>query len=412
MPYLSCFTILLSGCAKKAEEDPRLEPPVVPVLKVESGDSSSGQEDYTGVVKAKVDSFLGFRVAGKITERLVDTGQTVKRGQLLYKLDRTDFAHTITARQGSVASKFGDVEARRGTVAAKQSAVDAVRARLVEAEADEKRYRGAVAVGVATEQAYDQYKAGADTARAQLEAAQSEVIEAQAQVTAANAEVKSLQAQEKVAENEGSYSSLVADCDGTVIEAIAEPGQVVAAGQTVIRLAHNGPREAAVNLPEQFRPALNSIALAKVYGIDGKVKARLRQLSDAADPATRTFEARYVMDGRAANAPLGSTVTISVRRPEKHERGIVIPLTALIDKGHGPCVWVLDPASSVVHLRSVKITLLGNENANITSSGLTAGELLVAQGAHLLHENDKIRTVLANTITGPAPLTTPPHESQ
>ena len=118
------------------------------------------------------------------------------------------------------------------------------------------------------------------------------------------------------------------------------------------------------------------------------------------------------MDGSAANAPLGSTVTISISRPERHEQGIVIPLTALIDKGHGPCVWVLDPASSVVHLHPVTITVLGNENASITSSGLTAGELFVAQGAHLLHENDKIRTVLASTIAGAAPLTTPPHESQ
>ena len=266
-------------------------------MKVQSSGSSSGQESYTGVVKARVESFLGFRVAGKITERLVDTGQTVKRGQLLYKLDRTDFAHTITARQGSVASKYGDVAARKGTVAAKQSAVEAVRARLVEAEADEKRYRGAVAVGVATEQAYDQYKAAADTAQAQLKAAQSEVVEAQAQVLAASAEVNSLQAQEKVAENEGSYSSLVADCDGTVIETIAEPGQVVAAGQTVIRLAHNGPREAAVNLPEQLRPALNSTAFAQVYGIESKVKARLRQLSDAADPCHKNIRGT-LRDGR------------------------------------------------------------------------------------------------------------------
>jgi multidrug efflux pump subunit AcrA (membrane-fusion protein) len=412
VPGLSALTVLLSGCAKKAEEDPRLEPPVVPVLKVETGGSASPQDSLTGVIKARIESYLAFRVNGKITERLVDTGQSVKKGQLLYKLDRTDFAHAIVARKGSVASKYGDVEARKSTVAAKQSAVEAVRARLIEAEADEKRYRSAVAVGVATEQAYDQYKAAADSARAQLKAAQAEVVEAQAQVAAANSEVSSLQAQEKVAENEGSYSSLVADCDGTVIETIAEPGQVVAAGQTVIRLAHNGPREAAVNLPERLRPALNSKAVAEVYGFEGQADARLRQLSDAADPATRTFEARYVLEGRASNAPLGSTVNVRIRRPEKNEQGIIVPLAALIDKGHGPCVWVLDQAQSVVHLHPVKVSVIGNENAYISSASLNPGALLVAQGAHLLHENDKIRTVSANTVTGPAPLTTPPHESQ
>ncbi len=224
--------------------------------------------------------------------------------------------------------------------------------------------------------------------------------------------MSSLQAQEKVAENEGNYSSLVADCDGTVIETIAEPGQVVAAGQTVVRLAHNGPREAAVNLPERLRPALNSTAIAEVYGLTGQANARLRQLSDAADPATRTFEARYVLTGNAAKAPLGSTVNVRISRTEKNEQGIVIPLTALIDKGHGPCVWVIDEARSVVHLPPVKVSVIGSENAYINSMSLKPGEYLVAQGAHLLHENDKIRTVLANTIAGPAQLNTPPHESQ
>jgi multidrug efflux pump subunit AcrA (membrane-fusion protein) len=412
VPGITAMTILLTSCTKKAEEDPRLEPPVVPVIRVEKGGSSSPQDSYTGVVKARVESYLAFRVNGKITERLVDTGQTVHRGQLLYKLDRTDFAHAIAARQGSVASKNGDVVSKSGTVAAKESAVEAARARLIEAEADEKRYRSAVAVGVATEQAYDQYKASADTARAELKAALSEVSAAQAQVAAAQSEVKSLQAEEKVAENEGSYSSLVADCDGTVVEAIAEPGQVVAAGQTVVRLAHNGPREAVVNLPERLRPALNSTAQAQVYGFNGQVRARLRQLSDSADPATRTFEARYVLDGTAANAPLGSTVTVALSRPEKDESGIVVPLTALIDKGHGPCVWLLDTTSSSVHLHPVKINVLGNENVFLSSNSLKPGELLVAQGAHLLHENDKVRTVSASTLVGVAPLSTPPHESQ
>ena len=402
--------VILSACSKNAEIDPRLEPPLVPVLKVKSGGASSNT--YTGVVKARVESYLGFRVSGKITERLVDTGQAVKRGQVLYKLDRTDFAHSITARQSSVASKDGDIEARKGTVAAKQSAVQAALARLIEADADEKRYSGANAVGVVTDQAYDQYKAAAATARAEFKAAQSEVAAAQSQVIAAQAEARALQAQEKVAENEGSYSTLVADCDGTVVETIAEPGQVVTAAQTVVRLAHNGPREAAIDLPESVRPAMKSTALAEVYGYQGQVKAHLRQLSDSADPATRTFEARYVLEGSAIGAPLGSTVTVTLASPEENKQEIVVPLTALIDKGRGPCVWLLDPVTSTVHLHPVQINLLGNENAFLGSSSLKNGELLVAQGAHLLHENDKIRTVSATVLTGPAPLTTPPHESQ
>src|SRR5439155_15597499 len=110
--------------------------------------------------------------------------------------------------------------------------------------------------------------------------------------------------------DEGGYSQLIADADGVVIETLAEPGQVVAAGQTVVKLAHSGPREAAVNLPETFRPALGSTAYATLYGSTMRVPVRLRQLSNAADAQTRTFEARYVLEGGAANAPLGATVTV------------------------------------------------------------------------------------------------------
>src|SRR5207237_6448222 len=99
---------------------------------------------------------------------------------------------------------------------------------------------------------------------------------------------------------------------GIVIETLAEPGQVVMAGQTVVKLAHSGPREAAVNLPETLRPALGSTAYATLYGSTKRVPVRLRQLSAAADPQTRTFEARYVLEGAAANPPLGATVTVNL----------------------------------------------------------------------------------------------------
>ena len=96
-----------------------------------------------------------------------------------------------------------------------------------------------------------------------------------------------------------------------MVETLGEPGQVVAAGQTVVRLAQAGPREAAVALPETIRPAIGSEAEATVYGGDERrFPARLRQLSDSADAQTRTYEARYVLEGEAAAAPLGATVTI------------------------------------------------------------------------------------------------------
>src|ERR1700739_4159378 len=118
-----------------------------------------------------------------------------------------------------------------------------------------------------------------------------------------------------VARDQGDYSLLLADSDGIVVQTLAEPGQVVAAGQTVVRLAHAGPREASINLPETLRPEIGSTARASIFESGMVGTARLRQLSDAADPTTRTFEARYVLEGPAATAPLGATVSIRVPVP-------------------------------------------------------------------------------------------------
>ena len=159
-------------------------------------------------------------------------------------------------------------------------------------------------------------KAASDTARAQLTAAE---------------------AQEKIARDQGDYSVLLADADGTVVKTLAEPGQVVSPGQTVVRLAHAGPRDASVFLPGTMRPRLGSVARAALFGRSGSVPARLRQLSDSADPLTRTFEARYVLGGVGAQAPLGATVTIQLTRSGTEE-SLFVPNAAITDRESGPGV--------------------------------------------------------------------------
>src|ERR1700739_2807129 len=166
-----------------------------------------------------------------------------------------------------------------------------------------------------------------------------------------------------VARDQGDYSLLLADSDGIVVQTLAEPGQVGAAGQTVVKLAHAGPREAAVNLPETVRPAIGSPALARVYGSASVPSpAHLRQLSDAADPSTRTYEARYVLEGEASLAPLGATVTVSVA-PGATTKAAEVPLGALYDDGKSSGVWVVDPHSSSVSLRVVQVRRLAREMA-------------------------------------------------
>jgi RND family efflux transporter MFP subunit len=206
----------------------------------------------------------------------------------------------------------------------------------------------------------------------------------------AEAQLAAAEAEARVAENEATYSVLVADADGTVVETLAEPGQVVSAGQTVVRLAQAGPREAVVALPETVRPAIGSVAEASMYGSNGpRTTAHLRQLSDSADAQTRTYEARYVLDGEAAAAPLGATVTIRLAS-HASEPQVQVPLGAVLDDGRKTGVWVLDRATSTVHFRPVKLVRVSGETAMI--SGLSSGDPIVSLGAHLLQEGVRVRT--------------------
>ena len=201
------------------------------------------------------------------------------------------------------------------------------------------------------------------------------------------------EAQLKIAQDEGAYATLVADADGTVAETLAEPGQFVSAGQIVVRVARAGAREAAVNLPETLRPALGATAHAILYGENAdsaaRYPARLRQLSDAADPLTRTFEARYVLEGTAARAPLGATVTVYLNESEP-TAAVSIPLGAIDDEGQGPGVWLLDPRSSSVSYRSVKFVRFDGEHA-IVSGGIQIGDSIIAVGGHFLREGQRVQ---------------------
>jgi RND family efflux transporter MFP subunit len=338
-------TLSLPSQEADAVNDPRQEPPIVSLATaVRAAGSKRG---FTGIIAARVQSNLGFRLPGKIVERFVTAGQQVKAGQPLMRIDDTDL---------------------RLALLAKRKAVAAAHAVLVQATADERRYAVLVQKGLAaTPQRYEQAKAALDIAEAQLAVAEAEV---------------------KVAENEAAYSVLVADTDGTVVETLAEPGQVVSAGQTVVLLAHAGPREAVVALPETVRPAIGSVAEASVYASDGRrFKAHLRQLSDQADAQTRTFEARYVLDGEAA-APLGATVTIRLI-DQTDQAEVEVPLGALLDDGQTTGVWILDSATSTVKFRPVKLVRMTSETAVI--SGLSSGEPVVSLGAHLLKEGQHVR---------------------
>ncbi|CAD5201522.1 efflux RND transporter periplasmic adaptor subunit [Pseudomonas sp. FEN] len=340
--------LVLTACGDSSTvEDPRTHAPLVRFSAVQG--SSDVSRSFTGVVAARVQSDLGFRVSGKILERLVDTGQTVKRGQPLMRLDPIDLG----------------LQAR-----AQLESVTAARARARQAVDDEARYRDLVAAGAVSASAYDQVKAAADTTKAQLSAAE---------------------AQADVARNASGYAVLIADSDGVVVETLAEPGQVVSPGQSVVRLARAGQREAIVHLPETLRPAAGTTAQATLYGnTTGAVTARLRLLSDSADPVTRTFEARYVLEGALANAPLGSTVTLRIAEGSVHGPVLQVPIAAIYDPGKGTGVWVITGTPAKVTWRPVQVLGLSDDAARVAGD-LKVGEQIVALGAHLLRDGEEVR---------------------
>ncbi len=344
--YLLPFALVACG-DPSGNNDPRNQPPLVRSAKVLSAADAS--RAFTGVVVARIQSDLGFRVQGKILERLVDTGQTVKRGQPLMRLDPVDLSLQAQAQQ---------------------QAVTAARARARQTADDENRYRGLVAAGAVSASTYDQIKAAADTAKADLIAAE---------------------AQANVAKNAFSYAVLLADTDGVVVDTLAEPGQVVSAGQPVIRLARAGQREAIVQLPETLRPTVGSEAQATLFGNNTQsAPAKLRLLSDAADSMTRTFEARYVLEGAMANAPLGSTVTLHIAEDKITRQAMQVPLAAIYDPGKGPGVWEISGKPAKVSWQPVQVLGLGENTARVTGS-LKPGEQVVALGAHLLHDGEAVR---------------------
>ena len=345
---VSLIPFAVAACHNAAPSiDPRTQNPLVRVATVQT--SAQGDRSFTGIVAARVQSDLGFRVPGQVLERLVDTGQTVKRGQALMRIDPSDLRLATRAHEEAVAA---------ATARARQTADD------------EARYRDLVSAGAVSASSYDKLKAAAESATADLNAAK---------------------AQADVAHNETGYAVLLADADGVVVDTLAEPGQVVAAGQVVVRVARAGRREAVIELPETLRPAIGSTGVASLYGNRLTGPATLRQLSDAANRQTRTFEARYVLEGRLADAPLGSTISIQISAG-RSAPALQVPLGAIFDPGKGPGVWLVEGASPQVAWRAVEISGLSDESAAVVGD-FNPGDRVVALGAHLLREGEHVRLV-------------------
>lgn len=343
----------LSGCNSQADTSAAVGRPRA-VLAAAVQAASQQDALYTGVVAARTASDLGFRVSGKVIARKIDPGTRVKRGDVLLVLDNTDFELALRAARNRVT---------------------AAEAELRQARDDEARYRRLAGTGAVSRQVFDQ-------AATRLRIAQAE----QAAATSEAAQV----------ENRRTYSTLKADGDGVITDVRVDRGQVVAEGQIVASLAHDGAREAVIDIPETQRALANHAARAYPYGARGDaMPATLRELSAAADATTRTFRARYTLGGDSTTLAIGSTITLRLDGGSQQQR-VRVPLGALHDKGQGTGVWVID-ANGKVELRPVRVVRLKQEEA-VLEGGVQPGERIVALGAHLLSPGDSVRELPAPSL--------------
>jgi RND family efflux transporter MFP subunit len=342
----------LPGCGRGNATANASAPRVVKVVEVDATRHGSVETVYyTGVVRARTESNLGFRVAGKIAERLVNAGDTVKKDQPLLKLDPVDYQLALQSAR---------------------AAVEAARALHTQASLEQERVRILVEKRAESREAFEKATAVAESSAAQL---------------------RSAEAQANQIGNQASYTTLYADSDAVVMTTLAEPGQVVSAGQTVIVLARDGSREAAVDIPEgALEQIRHQPATARLYLQAITVPATLREVSGVADSIARTYQARYVLEGAPTQFPLGATVTIRISPTgEAAQPTTEIPLGSLVDRGDGAAVWIVDPRTSAIQKRAVSIAKLGAETA-VISQGLQQGDVVVSLGAQLLNSGEVVRT--------------------
>lgn len=302
-----------------------------------------------GVVAPRIETNLGFRVAGKIVAREVDVGARVVAGQVLARLDPSDLA---LARDNAM------------------SAMVAAEAEDVRARADLERYTGLRGSTAFVPQVYDQRLSAANAAKARLEQARAQLA---------------------TTENNLSYATLVATAPGVVTGLTMEVGQVVAAGQSVTRLARTDELEILVSIPEQrlaFVAETTDVVFELWAQPDRTFKARLRELAPAADPTTRTYAARFALVDRPPAAALGMTATLIVAH-QSTEKVAEVPLTAIFQQGAAPAVWVVDRGTGAVALRAVTI-LRWRDDAAVISAGVSDGDLVVTAGVHKLQAGQRV----------------------
>lgn len=351
---------LLTACSRPEQTAEPVR--AVRTITVGSG-VAIGLNEFSGEVRARVESRLGFRVGGKIVRRLVDLGQPVRAGQVLAQLDAQDL-------------KLGQESARAGLAAAQANYDQSV--------ADLKRFKELRVQGFISAAELERRETG-------LKAAEASLLQARAQSS--------------VQGNQTSYANLEAGASGVITGVDAEVGQVVGAGTPVIRLAHDGPRDVVFSVPEDRAAWVRALVgksgalTIKPWGRAQTLPGTVREVTAAVDPVTRTFTVKADMG--KADLTLGQTVSVAVES-ERASGAIRIPLTALFEKGGQSSVWVLDGNAMTVRLQPVTVGNVGADSV-VVSAGLKPGQEVVTAGVHVLNPGQHVRRYVVASAAKGAP---------
>jgi multidrug efflux system membrane fusion protein len=353
--------LMLLGCGRQSAPP---EPVRAVRTQVVMQESSGPVLEYAAELRARTESRLAFRVGGKLQERRVSLGDVVKPGQVLARLDAQDL---MLAQEAA------------------RAAMNAARVNRDQAGADYKRF-------------IDLHQQGFISA--------AELERRDAVFKAAQAQLDQAKAQATVQSNQSDYAQLRADAAGVITGVLAEPGMVVGAGAPVLQLAHDGPRDVVFSVPEQMVGRLREAAgrpgalSVRLWGGEQLAQSiQLREVSAAADPATRTFLVKA--DAGKLDARLGQTATVRLELPKQHNF-IKLPLSAVLEQQGKTSVWVLDAKSMTVRLQAIR--LQGAEgNEVLVAEGLSPGQEVVTAGVHVLTPGQKVARYAAPAAAPAAP---------
>ncbi len=349
--------LAVAGCGK-APEKPSIARPVKVVQAQHASGGLLGA--FAGEIRARYEADLSFRVGGKILARPADLGERVAKGDLLARLDPEDLRLNAAAARAQVAQAEAD---------------------YAFAQAELERYRALLDQKYISQAAFDAKKNAYDAAAAKRDATR---------------------AQASVSGNQAQYAELRADHDGVVTAVNADPGQVVSAGQPIVRVARLGDLDAVFSVAESQVQALREAKRVRVSlwsNPERQYEARVRDVAAAADPAARTYLVKVALDNRDDALRLGMTANVVLLGdPGPDDADITVPLAALTQEGDRPAVFVVG-RDNALELRPVRVRQYRDQVA-VIDAGLRPGETVVAAGVHKLRAGEAVQPLAEGELFG------------